>query len=240
MTDASDFNGLSNTVPGVTSGNKLRFLVNFATIYRTMMEEYASDVTERNVCSHSVISSVHTAQTLGIMVWGAIGYNVRSRLVHITGNLKSGRYIREVVEGEVLPLLRHIPGALFQQNNARAHVSENAKVFFSAEQVALLPWLIYSPDMSGISLVSDLLVQLVGITIRMNFGFKSKPTGIPFPRITYRACMVQSHDCTGSHRSAWWTHKVLISDVPFVFFFCKFDRLFVLLSEIYGINFINF
>ena len=35
--------------------------------------------------------------------------------------------------------------------------------------------------------------------------------------------------CTGSNRSAWRPHKILISDVLLVFFFCKFDCLFVLL-----------
>ena len=51
------------------------------------------------------VIQLHTAHTLGIMVWGAIGYNVRSRLVHIAGNFNSDRYIREVMKPEVLPLL---------------------------------------------------------------------------------------------------------------------------------------
>lgn len=99
----------------------------------------------------------HTARTPGIMVWGAIGYNCRSHLVHIAGNLNSDRYIREIVEPEVLPLLRRIPGAVFQQDNARAHVSQTAQAFFSAQQVSLLPWPAYSPDMSPIEHVWDFI-----------------------------------------------------------------------------------
>ena len=124
------------------------------------------------------------------MVWGAIGYNVRSCLVHSTSNLNSNRYIWEVVELEVLPLLRYIPGDVFQQDNAYAHVSQMhyRLRFFHGQHIPqiCLPF--------GISLVGDLLVQLVGYIIRINFGFKSKPSGMPFPRITYRACIIQCHD----------------------------------------------
>ena len=60
------------------------------------------------------------------MVWGAIGYNFLSPLVHIAGNLNSDRYIREIVEPEVFHLLRRIPGAVIQQDNVRLHVLQTA------------------------------------------------------------------------------------------------------------------
>ena len=47
---------------------------------------------------------------------------------------------------------------------------------------------------SGISLAGVLLVHLVRHTIRMNVGFKWKPSRMLFPRITYRASMIQCHD----------------------------------------------
>ena len=75
----------------------------------------------------------HTARTPGIMVRGAIGYDCRSHLVHIEGNLNSDRYIREIVEPEVLPLLQSIPGAIFQQDNTRVHVSHTVQAFFSTQ-----------------------------------------------------------------------------------------------------------
>ena len=88
---------------------------------------------------------------------GGIGYNVRSRLVHIEGNLNSDSYIWEVVEPKVLPLLRRILGAVFQQDNARAHVSQTAQTFFSAQNVMLLSWPAYSLDISPIEHVWDFI-----------------------------------------------------------------------------------
>ena len=49
-----------------------------------------------------------------------------------------------------------------RQNNAHAHVSQTAQAFFSAQQVMLLPWPSYSPDMSLIEHVWDFIcLQLV-------------------------------------------------------------------------------
>lgn len=54
------------------------------------------------------------------------------------------------MEQEVLPLLRVISDAVFQQDNARAHVSRTEQAFVSAQPVSLLSWPVYSPDMSPI------------------------------------------------------------------------------------------
>ncbi|GFV28452.1 transposable element Tcb1 transposase [Trichonephila clavipes] len=49
------------------------------------------------------------------MVWGVISYHGRSNLLRIEGNLNSNRYVREVVQPEVVPLLQGVTGAIFQQ-----------------------------------------------------------------------------------------------------------------------------
>ena len=67
--------------------------------------------------------------------------------------------MREVVEPEVFPLLRRIPGIVFLQDNACAHVPQTAQSFFSAQQVTLLPWPAYSPDMSPIEHVWNFIVR---------------------------------------------------------------------------------
>ena len=67
----------------------------------------------------------------------------------------------------------------------------NSLSFFHGQHI---PRIYLSSSMSGKSLVGDLLVQLVKHTMRMNFGFKSEPSGMPFPRITYRACLIQCYD----------------------------------------------
>ena len=58
ITDASDYNGLRNTVPGIPRGDKLHFLMNLSIIWTTMMDEYAANYIEGNVCSHNVLSSL--------------------------------------------------------------------------------------------------------------------------------------------------------------------------------------
>ena len=51
----------------------------------------------------------HSGQMPSVMVLGAILYNMRYCLLHIQGNLNSNRYIREVSELEVLPLVQATP-----------------------------------------------------------------------------------------------------------------------------------
>ncbi|GFV46819.1 transposable element Tc1 transposase [Trichonephila clavipes] len=41
-------------------------------------------------------------------------------------------------------------GAVFQQDNARPHVAKTVKSYLDSQQVQLLPWPAYSPDMSPI------------------------------------------------------------------------------------------
>ena len=89
---------------------------------------------------------------LSVMVWGAIGYNMC-----IEGNLNSNYYIREVLEPEVLPLLQATPHAIFQQDNARAHVRRIVQAFFQRLLVSLLSWPACSPDMSPIEHVRDMV-----------------------------------------------------------------------------------
>ncbi|GFW17634.1 hypothetical protein TNCV_2651911 [Trichonephila clavipes] len=52
-----------------------------------------------------------------------------------------------------------IPGAIFQQDNARPHVVKTVRDFCSAQHMQLLPWLAYSPNMSHIKHVWDLVGQ---------------------------------------------------------------------------------
>ena len=72
----------------------------------------------------------HRGPMPSVMVWGAIGYNMRSRLLRIEGNLNSNCYIREVFEPEVLPLHHATPHAIFQQDNAWPHVARILQAFF--------------------------------------------------------------------------------------------------------------
>ena len=99
----------------------------------------------------------HKGPTPSVIVWGAIGYNMRPRFLRIEGNLNRNRYIREVLQPEVLPLLQATPHTIFQQDNARPHMARIVQAFFQRRRVSLLTWPARSPDMSPIEHVWDMV-----------------------------------------------------------------------------------
>ncbi|GFV28846.1 hypothetical protein TNCV_4050941 [Trichonephila clavipes] len=69
------------------------------------------------------------------MVWGAILYHGRSNLLRMKG----------------------IPGAILQLDNAHSHVAKTVRDLCSPQHMQLLPWPAYSPNMSPIENVWDLV-----------------------------------------------------------------------------------
>ncbi|GFX23102.1 transposable element Tcb2 transposase [Trichonephila clavipes] len=70
----------------------------------------------------------HTAPTADVMVWDVITYNTRSALVLIHVTITAQRYVHDILQPHVLPLMPRLPGAIFQQDNVRPHtamVSQN-------------------------------------------------------------------------------------------------------------------
>ncbi|KFM75446.1 Transposable element Tcb2 transposase, partial [Stegodyphus mimosarum] len=65
----------------------------------------------------------HMSATAGVIVWGATGYNTWSPLVLLRGTMTAQRYIHEILQPHVLPLMQRLPGAIFQQDNARPHTA---------------------------------------------------------------------------------------------------------------------
>ncbi|GFT89696.1 transposable element Tcb1 transposase [Trichonephila clavipes] len=107
----------------------------------------------------------HTGHAPDILVRGGIGYHSRTPLVHIAGTLNSQRYISKVLEPVVLPYLQGVATAIFQQDNARPHVSRIVHRFFVSHQIEFLPWPARSPDLSPIenmwSIVAQRLTQII-------------------------------------------------------------------------------
>ncbi|GFW85025.1 transposable element Tc1 transposase [Trichonephila clavipes] len=85
----------------------------------------------------------HSGRTPGVMVWGAIAYHGRSLLLRIVGNLNSTRYINEVLQPQATPFLQGLQGAVFQQHNARPHVTKTVKSYLDSQQLQFLPWPAY-------------------------------------------------------------------------------------------------
>ncbi|GFU62495.1 transposable element Tcb2 transposase [Trichonephila clavipes] len=65
----------------------------------------------------------HITPTAGVMIWGAIAYNTRSPLVLIRFTMTAQRYVHDILQPHVLPLMQRLPGAIFQLDNARPHTA---------------------------------------------------------------------------------------------------------------------
>ncbi|GFX53088.1 transposable element Tcb1 transposase [Trichonephila clavipes] len=75
----------------------------------------------------------------GVTVWGGIGYHSRSPLLRIASTLNSQRYISELLEPVVLTYLQGLSTAIFQQDNARLHVSRIVKGSSSITRLNCFP-----------------------------------------------------------------------------------------------------
>ncbi|GFW91094.1 transposable element Tcb1 transposase [Trichonephila clavipes] len=90
----------------------------------------------------------HTAHTAGVMVWGAIALDNRSTLVVMRGTLMDQRYVDDILRPHVRPFLKGLPGANFQQDNARPHTARVVHDFLRPFHT--LPWPALSPDLSPV------------------------------------------------------------------------------------------
>ncbi|UYV84535.1 hypothetical protein LAZ67_X002492 [Cordylochernes scorpioides] len=96
-----------------------------------------------------------TVRQRGIMVWGAIAYDSRSPLLRIQGTMTAQRYVDDVLRPVTLPYLQGVPNALYQQDNARPHTARISQQ--ALQDVQMLPWPPYSPDLSPIEHVWDIV-----------------------------------------------------------------------------------
>ncbi|GFT53216.1 transposable element Tcb1 transposase [Trichonephila clavipes] len=62
----------------------------------------------------------HIAPTADVMVWGAISYNTRSPLVLIRGTITAQRYVHDILQTHVLPLMQRLPRAIFSARQCSA------------------------------------------------------------------------------------------------------------------------
>ncbi|GFW39650.1 transposable element Tcb1 transposase [Trichonephila clavipes] len=110
---------------------------------------------------HEVVFSDvnHSSNLLGhvlvVVLEGAISYHGQSNLIRIDGNLKSNRYVHEVLKPEVVPFLQGIPGAIIQQDNARPLVANTFRDFCSSQHMQLQPWPAYSLYIMSIEHVGE-------------------------------------------------------------------------------------
>ncbi|UYV66228.1 Transposase [Cordylochernes scorpioides] len=96
-----------------------------------------------------------TVRQRGIMVWGAIAHDSRSPLLRIQGTMTAQRYVDDVLRPVTLPYLQGVPNALYQQDNARPHTARISQQ--ALQDVQMLPWPPYYPDLSPIEHVWDII-----------------------------------------------------------------------------------
>ncbi|GFS54081.1 transposable element Tcb1 transposase [Trichonephila clavipes] len=83
----------------------------------------------------------HTAHTAGVMVWGAIAYDSPSTLIVMCRTLTGQRYVDDILRPHVGPFLNGLPGAIFQQDNARPHTATyvNLRLFHGRPAPPICP-----------------------------------------------------------------------------------------------------
>ena len=97
----------------------------------------------------------HTGPTPSIMVWGAIGFNVKSQLVLVEGTMTARQYVDRVLNPVVVPMMANIANGMFQQDNARVHIARISRE--ALHDITTLEWPTRSPDLSPIEHVWDMM-----------------------------------------------------------------------------------
>ena len=94
------------------------------------------------------------------MVAVGLRHKLRTMNMHfIDGNLNTERYHDEILRPIVMPFIRR--HHLLFHDNSRPHDARICTQFLEAENVPVLPWPVYSPDMLPTEHVWDALDRLV-------------------------------------------------------------------------------
>ncbi|GFT32986.1 transposable element Tcb2 transposase [Trichonephila clavipes] len=97
------------------------------------------------------------------MVWGAIAYDSRSTLIVMRGTLTDQRYVDDILRPHVGHFLNGLPGAIFQQDNARPHTARVAQDFlrhFHSSMAGPLPQFVPCRARVGSAKMADAIVPL--------------------------------------------------------------------------------
>ncbi len=96
----------------------------------------------------------------GVIVWAGVCYGQETRVHFIDGILNAQRCRDEILRSMVVSVI-HDHHLMLQHDNARPHVARICTQFLEAENIPVLAWPAYSPDMSPIEHVWDALDQRI-------------------------------------------------------------------------------
>ncbi len=96
----------------------------------------------------------------GVLVWANVCYGQWTQMHFTDGILNAQRYRDEILRFIVV-LFIHDHHLMLQHDNARPHVARICTQFLEAENIPVLAWPTYSPDMSPIEHVWDALDRYI-------------------------------------------------------------------------------
>ncbi|GFU16362.1 transposable element Tcb1 transposase [Trichonephila clavipes] len=80
----------------------------------------------------------HTVPTAFVIVWDVITYNTRLPLLFIRGTMTVQRYVHDILQQYVLPLMQRLPRAIVQKDNDRRHTPRVSQACLHNDTT--LPW----------------------------------------------------------------------------------------------------
>ncbi len=149
-----------------------------------------------------------------VMVWAGVCYGQRTQVHFIDGILNAQRYRDEILRPIVVPFI-HDHHLMLQHDNARPHVARICTQFLEAENIPVLAWPAYSPDMSPIEHVWDAL----------DFAYtKACSSSCQYPATSHSHWRGVDQHSTGHNQQPdqlyakemcctawgkWWSHQIL-------------------------------
>lgn len=173
-------------------------------------------------------------------MWRTIGYNSRSHLVYIARNLNNDHCIKEIVEPEVLPFFDAFR-ILYFNRIMPVHMF-HCTTDFSFSIVCLFSRYVYHRVCLGVYWLESRSYNWCATQKDWTLISSWSHLNCHSPGLHLEPVLFNTTMRTGSHRSAWRMLKSVISNFIVCLFIlsCRFDPLFIPLSVIRGINFINF
>ncbi|GFV38444.1 transposable element Tcb2 transposase [Trichonephila clavipes] len=143
-----------------------------------------------------------------VRVWRCPAYDSRPTLIVMRGTLTGQRYVVDILQPHVGPFLNGLPGAIFQQDNARPHTARVAQDFL--RHFHTLPWPARSPELSSVEHVwYQLKRQMPSCHSVHDLELAVQELWAHLPQDNIR-CLINSMPAGGGRYCSWrWSNALL-------------------------------